>query len=375
VSPLLVYLDTANFAVYAGARNRHRSQFRTQWRRAKATLALSFIHIIEIRQHADDAERRARYEALRDFLPIRTTMNLARSNDAIIDVQEREILAVAARRGLTLDPEAAADCGGAEDMINPFPFTISEIRDVDGLRDAEVPWFEAGVKDLRGAIEMGNLALVRDKGSAPEDQTLEDLVDRPMTPQEAAQMRIDAANRFGPLVGPGASASGNVGAALVKGHMQWIDRAEVVGPRRATIEKIGLPIDEKAMRRPIRELMFDADFAKRVRETLDRYCSKTDPAIRAQIGSTIALNDCPGRWLWHAVENQTRRAEHAPKPANYWDLGHAMYMPYVDRFFTDRRIETYIKQALRASDRPGGLTNGSVRRNADSLRDIADRIS
>ncbi len=176
---MLVYLDTANLSAYAGAKPRHQRQFRTLWRNARAELALSFIRLIELRQHGGQDDRRARYEALRDFLPIHTTMNLARTSDAIIDVEEREVLHAARSRGLSIDPDAAADCG---ETVTPFRFQIDTVRTVDLLQEAEHSWFAAGVQDMASAIRIGNVAQQREPGTAADDQPFSSLADEPLSP-------------------------------------------------------------------------------------------------------------------------------------------------------------------------------------------------
>jgi hypothetical protein len=68
----------------------------------RQSFGLSFVQLIELRQHRSPTEREGRYEALGHFLPIRTTMNLVDPQEVVIDVVEREILPSAMAR-LQLD--------------------------------------------------------------------------------------------------------------------------------------------------------------------------------------------------------------------------------------------------------------------------------
>ena len=48
-------------------------------------------------------------------------------------------------------------------------------------------------------------------------------------------------------------------------------------------------------------------------------------------------------------------AEPEPGPSNAFDLDHITYYPYVDAFFTDKRIAEYCRQAIRDPQAPHEL--------------------
>lgn len=376
---VLVYLDTAFFSTYVKAQRAHRSQFLTTWRKAGATLALSFAHIIELRQHGSAPERSARYDALTDFLPIRTTLSLEHPQEIVVDVEGREILAAGLRRGLELDHFVPGVLRNADDVtVDAFPYAITGRAVLDKVREAEAPWFDAGVKDMRGATTIGSIAQRRAQGTSASVRRLSDIPDNPLSLAEAAAKRVQAVQQFGPVLAAGGE-SASITRSIVAAYLNSINRAMVVGQRRATIERLeaelGFALDAEAARQPVRQLEMEAKFRLRVRTTLTAHCARIAATERAKVAASIKAEDCPGFSLQLAVDRQIYQAEPEPKPGNYWDIEHAMYLPYVDRFFTDRRIETFVAQAIANRHGAAGLTGKALRRNADSLSAMAERIA
>src|SRR2546423_12996027 len=70
----LVYLDTSNIDLLSKLRQRNRDRFVSflaKWRELNCTLAISGVHIFELRRYGDSSGREARYQLLEDLCPIR----------------------------------------------------------------------------------------------------------------------------------------------------------------------------------------------------------------------------------------------------------------------------------------------------------------
>jgi hypothetical protein len=348
------------------------------WRNRRATLALSFVNLVELRQHGSQIERDARYEALGHFLPIRTTMSLAAPQELVTDPRDREILAAGVRRGLRLDRAVAGiRINETGVTIDPFPWTIDNLDSLDAIRGAESDWFAERVADMRNAITLGSIAQRRAKGSPAPDQRLEDLSDTPLTDAQASALLGQARLQFKSVLLPGGG-SGDVTHTAFGRYVDWITRGKSVGLRRAQAERLEAqldrPLEARDYRRPLRTLMFEAAFRDRVRHVLATHCARESLSDRSRAAAAIGIDECLGAWLGEAVAEQAFRAEAEPKPGNYWDFDQAMYLPYVDRYFTDRRIATFIEHAVRRPDRPAALNANALRRNSGHLRTILDSI-
>lgn len=133
-----------------------------------------------------------------------------------------------------------------------------------------------------------------------------------------------------------------------------IRRAGEVGIRQAYLETMGLqitPSDRRHLDIISNELLFRPN-ARSVVETLT-----TDTDLASRLAEMVTVEECPGFWLARAVSLEIRRAEPEPKPGNAYDLEHAMYAPYMDAIFADRRIAGYVN---------------AVRKRAETIPVVAD---
>jgi hypothetical protein len=376
---MIVYLDTANLSTYASASAEEQNRFIVRFRNRGAKLALSIAHMIELRQHGSAEEREARYDILSHFVPIHATMSVMEPQEVVVDVLEREILAAALSRGLGLDGPIPGLTKAAETVkIDPFPHLIRDHDGINALREMESAQFGAQVGDMRSAIALGGAALTRQAGTPPPRTTLADLPDEPITPYDAAARQLQIAAQLGPIV-QSAGPDAPITRAILRTLLQRIDRDAAVGPRRAAREELegrfGRRLAESEVRRPVEELVFEGNFRADVRLTLDRHCSQAEPAERTSVAAAISVSECRGFWLRRQLEGVIQKAQYNPDGGNYWDVNHAMYYPYADRFFCDRRIATFISQVLNRGTSPAKMTDTAVRRNADNLPGILDLLS
>jgi hypothetical protein len=90
---------------------------------------------------------------------------------------------------------------------------------------------------------------------------------------------------------------------------------------------------------------------------LDEVCNVQDEAVLETVLERMVPEDCPGWWLKHAVLIQMRKATAVDEASNFYDLEHLSYLPYVDLFFTDKRIAEFSRQVLASPQLPVLLRN------------------
>ena len=127
---------------------------------------------------------------------------------------------------------------------------------------------------------------------------------------------------------------------------QMIARASDVGVQRAYLEAMG--IVDSHDKRYLDDVTFDLMFQHHVRSALELL--QIPRELVAAISQRVTVEDCPGFWLAHAVELEIRKAESEPASSNAYDLDHVMYAPYVDVFFSDKRIAGHINAVRKRQD-------------------------
>src|SRR2546422_4738569 len=96
---MLVYLDHSHLVLLADTAAQSTSDFGAFlafWRSRALTLALSRVHLIEMRRHADPATRERRYRLLEYFTPFRS--DIGPRSEYPNSVRELEITAALARK-------------------------------------------------------------------------------------------------------------------------------------------------------------------------------------------------------------------------------------------------------------------------------------
>jgi len=372
---MLVYLDHSHFVLLSEAALKAPEEFSTfvsAWHDQGLILALSRVHLMEMRRHADPAVRVQRYRLLEHFVPFRSEIGPnAQNTQTIVEI---EIRAALTRR--LIEHFGIKDANVSVDI---FGGMFSDVGDVQALKELEAPVFD-GVLDL---FHEGAKASV-DALSRPLDQPYKpvktsDLPGDPIGKKEAEKAIEDLENALGNdptlsalLSGPHSPAVRNALDPIIDGIKDFIRDCENVGPAKAYGHFIGADLSalgNQSMDRTVYESVF-RDELKRVVHSLPE---GTSPDIVSSLSNRVAVRDCPGHWLSRELDMEIRTAEPVQDPSNVYDVDHVTYFPYVDIFFADKRITEYVRRILQRSGGPlrVSATQGphSTTRSLASLRD------
>ena len=110
--------------------------------------------------------------------------------------------------------------------------------------------------------------------------------------------------------------------------------------------------DEKLLKKPVEALIEKSNFKSKVKICLLELELEED--LVEALADKISLEDCFGNWLCKQVEIQIRKSGDS-KASNQADIEHISHLPYVNFFFTDKRIVEMTKQVLRFKDLPQSL--------------------
>ena len=380
----LVYLDTSQIIALDAAQSGGSAgfaRFIQAWRRVGAILAFSRVHVVELRRHADSTVRASRLALLRQLLPLRTdaasTLSVPRSPVTMprpLSMGEREILhTLTTRSGAGTDVKAYTDA---------FPTTLSSEHEPDVFAVYEREQF-GGLIDLVHEAVQG---AVESRAWTPEVPykriKLRDLTDKCISADDlAAQERpIDAAIRD-------EGALARLGTSLPPGEVKKMVHAELdqlrrfyrrqseIGVRAAYAEACGVIDMDAAGDRYLDDLTQEHIFRQEAAAVARDFLNKSPEAAR--LAASVPLETCPGRWLHHNVDLETKKAESNPIASNAYDLDHLVYMPYVDLFFADKRTTTYVEAVLRRPGVPESIAGlrrpVKVAQSATAIAEVIER--
>lgn len=340
----LVYLDTSHLVMLAKLRNEDATKFgnfRTRWRRLGVELALSRVHIHELRRHDDPATREARMELLADLSPVRLDSPLNNSVPSQLQLlPKREALAALVDRGVI----RVAGWAPALDQIG-FPTRLVSPYEIQLLGIFEDNAFGRVFAISQVAAEHSAKARALRQRTREQRTRLRELGARGAVRKTFAHMR-----------------KGWRGAARERG------RARAVGLVRAASQSaISLVLAPVAL--PLAALAAYA-FRRMVSADASRDANTFTDALNAQrnvrgwaesvlretgvtrrdarrVAAVVKLEDFPGQWLSFYTETRLLAAPKAMQASDLHDLEHLAYAPYVDMFFADKRIREFARQAVR----------------------------
>jgi hypothetical protein len=278
-------------------------------------------------------------------------------------LEAREIIRYLAAEGMV-----AVNGPSSEDWLRVhtqiFPESIESADHVSLIQSFEDEAFGNLVEIARSAIESETKAKTRAPGTKYERRRVSDLIDAPLTTDQVeaglqkfreAMEDDDLLRELYPLMTPDDARAGL--HAFSEPLRRMMRRAGEIGMRGAYAEALGVQADLTRDRRPLDLVTQEAVFAESVRRTARQHLNRTDASEIEALVHRVSLRNCPGMWLARAVELKIRSAEPEPEISNAYDLDHVSHVPYVDLFFTDKRIANYIRQAIRDPAVPEVLRN------------------
>lgn len=352
----LVYLDTSHLSLLGRLLADDATRFDafyTAWSAASAELVFTRTHLVELRQHADSRIREQRYALLERLLPVHSDIITREPPAEAILFQEREILRTFYRLGL-FDVQSVDDSQANEwrrQHLDILPGLWTEAVDVQALRIFEQDRFGETVRRMQDATQLRARAMTRPAGLIYSRMKLGNLGEEPVS-EEAAQMALRTfENRLSSDIEVSRLLPNmpiDVARELLNSFMEqlrrMILRAREVGIKQAYVEFLGVAVSRND--NPfLDDLSSDLVFRHYVHGAIR--ILGASPHDEESLSAGVNAQDCPGFWLARSVSLDIRKAEHDPNPSNEFDLDHVMFAPYVDAFFTDKRIASYINNVRR----------------------------
>lgn len=353
-----VYLDTSHLARLASAAQNDLERFVEfvgAWQEQRCELVIAFPHLIELRRHRDQRVRRSRYQLVSLLLPCTTDVPLKMPTSwRPIQFRGREILRALLARGVLQTTTSSAE--QARFYTDIFVADYTSADQMRGLQELESAELDRVLDMMQVALNLGADASAWQPGDTPRDAKLSEFPEEPIPPAQIAETianieremaKHDIGALLKGLLSPEEAARATeLGLESVRSTLR---RAGEVGLRRAYLEMLGLNVQGRRIKR-VDQAVRESGFSRQVRETLTEHVSPGTVDVEAAV-ALLTLGDCPGYWLSEMVEREIRFAEPTPAASNAFDLLHVHYYPYVDVFFTDKRMAEYINRVReRSSD-------------------------
>jgi len=348
----LVYLDNSNLNVLADAMSQSDDQFDRFlqiWRSLGCTLAVSRIHLDEIQNCEYYRDRKRRYELIQKLIPIRSHLPFPGRTRLEFDLVMMRELYLALMRLLGRQSEIEQ----YDRYWAGFPMVLTsiEVRLIPLV--SEIPIVRSLKSAFHHARSLGASAKSRprDEKYAPArlrkiSEDVPENVDLDSALQELDRVFSDD-NDWAALVR-------NWDPALVEKSKQeardlmigFVQRMRQVGPRRALEESVDAE-PKRDDKQTVEYLIDRTVLRQQVQSCAREYLSELEPATVAELESKIELECCLGTWLRHLVRLEMEREDPVNPVSNEYDLEHVVHLPYVDVFFSDKRIAHFVRQAQR----------------------------
>lgn len=186
----IVYLDTSHqhsLALLAAKEPTIFDEFVAWWGEAACTLAVTRLHLLEMRQHGDAKVRQGRLTLFELLAPVVSDVpNTQEASPGPSSLQEREAL----RALITSGRVGAGNAEGADRLVRwmeIFPGRYERPASVRELSVMEHPSFDKITAIMRAALETAALARTRPDGAPYERPRLRDLPDEPLSPEKIAE--------------------------------------------------------------------------------------------------------------------------------------------------------------------------------------------
>lgn len=355
-----IYLDNSHLHLLSELRRTNPTRFESflkVWTAHDCVLALSQAHLSEINRYEDQPRREARYEFLATLLPIYSDLPIGDDAPHIfLSLTNREIFNALIKRGvISLKEPVQARFGRA------FPNTLTSKTHIDLLRGlSTIPVYQDVLNAFYQATEVAASANSRPPNTKYEMRRLSeipntglaaDMLSEAMRGLDEMEIDGDGLDAFTNLISKEQleQVLGDLKAAMEN----FGQRTGEIGAANALAEYLGTNSTD---RRSLDELIAQHTFEFIVRQFVVELCPDQNDDTITNLSAQVKLEDCPGTWLKNAVRLEMRKAMPVDRASNHYDLEHLSYLPYVDRFFADKRIAHCAAQVLNSIQVPNSVT-------------------
>lgn len=340
-----IYLDTSNIALLTQIRENDLNRFQKfldEWNYRKYILALSNAHFFEIMRHNSDEERKARFDLIETFIPVRLEQKLSESEIVLASLQKGAII----QKGATIRFFSEKISSPAQ-FVNYRAFDNPFMRDVYNLNyDAYMTSWNANSDDEKlGSFKKTRFSDVPDDALPAEE--LKDFFEqlKPII-NESTKSFFD---KYENLPKELADFGNNF---VFEAFESFYERCSEIGTKEAFAEFIEIDSsDIKTQKSFVDKLLNGFNFKMTVETTMREYFPHFDERDIEYVKSKISLENCSGTWLKIQVRNQLLKAKQFDA-SNELDIYHLSHLPYVSFLFADKRIVEMTKQVFKFKDLP-----------------------
>lgn len=348
----LVYLDNSNLNVLADAMSQSDGQFDRflqVWQSLGCTLAVSGVHLDEIQNCEYFKDRKRRYQLIQKLVPIRSHLPFPGRTRLEFDMVTMRELYLALTRLIGRQSEIEQ----YDRYWSGFPMVLTsmEVRMIPLV--SEIPIVRSFKSAFHHARRLGASAKSR-----PRDKTYAPGLLRKIPEDVPENVDLDSAleelDRVFSENNDWASLVRNWDPALVETSKlnardlmtDIVQRMREVGPRRALEESVDAE-PKRDDKQTVEYLIDRKVLRQQVQSCAREYLGELEAATVVELESMIELECCLGTWLRHLVRLEMEREDPVNPVSNEYDLEHAVHLPYVDLFFSDKRIAHFVRQAQR----------------------------
>lgn len=350
----LVYLDTSNFSLLSDVKvsqEKKYYEFVEKWENANLTLAFSIAHLDELLRLEQETSRDLRFQILEDFLPFRFENMLS----------DKEILSFFLENNLF-------ELKFKEMEVFPKAFSkiVFDKNDLDLLRGFDVHFYREILEQFNFASSYSWQAFSQSHSEKNQKlPRLSDMQNFELTPEMIQSIRTMIENLdvgfSKDFLGVSKEEINEAGNKIISELINnFLNKAQETSYFEAFSEFIGADAtNSKTLKNPLQSLMENFRFEVYVSDFLIRVLEIEDSEQTTNFQSKIKITNCPGLWLSEQVKLQLKLAKDS-KASNEKDIQHITHLPYVDVFFSDRRIVSATKQVLRKPELINSLKNISL---------------
>lgn len=343
-----IYLDTSNLALLTRIRENDSVRFQKfldEWNCRKYILCLSNAHFFEIMRHNSQEERKARFDLIESFVPVRVEQKLS----------ENEIILALLQKGAIIQKGASIRFF-SEKISSPVQFVNYRAFDNPFMRDIYNLSHDAHTKSWNANAEDEKLGSFRSTrfSSIPEDSIpIEELKEffeqlKPVIQENTKSLLGNYENIPDEFARLGSNFVFDMFESIYK-------RASEVGTKEAFAEFIEVNSTERKTQKSfVKNLLNGFNFKMMVETTVREYFEHFDESDIEHCKSKISLENCAGTWLKIQTESQLQKAKQF-EASNELDLYHLSHLPYVRLLFADKRIVEMTKQVFKFKDLPKPL--------------------
>lgn len=343
-----IYLDTSNLALLTRIRENDSVRFQkflNKWNYRKYILCLSNAHFSEIMRHNSDDERKARFDLIESFIPIRLEQKLS----------ENEIILALLQKGAIIWKGASIrffseKISSPLQFVNYRAFDNPFMRDIYNLsHDAHTKSWDAHADDEKfGSFRSTRFSSVPDIAIPIEE--LKEFFDqlKPVI-QESTESFV---GKYENIPDDFADLGSNFVFDMFE---SFYKRSSEIGTKEAFAEFIEIDSNEKKTQKSfVKNLLNGFNFKVMVETTVKEYFEHFDERDIEYCKSKISLENCAGIWLKIQTESQLQKAKQF-EASNELDLYHLSHLPHVRLLFADKRIVEMAKQVFKFKDLPKSL--------------------